>query len=130
MMKKLIRKDDGFTLLEVMTSMVIMTFSLLLLLHMAVVALEGNSWASSTTSATQLLQDKLEELRFQPDPVSGADTIPVLSVNDTVGTLIREWTVTSVDSHLRQVDLVASWEGPDQRSHVNTINTFIKSDSL
>ena len=49
--------EDGFTILEVMTSMLIMAFALLLLLHLAMIALDGNKWASSTTSSTQLMQE-------------------------------------------------------------------------
>jgi prepilin-type N-terminal cleavage/methylation domain-containing protein len=121
MKRRLISNKEGFTLLEVMVSMLIMSFSLLLLLQMAMVALDGNTWASGTTSCTQLMQEKLEEIRSLPNPQSG---------QDTVGTITRNWTVNKVSSHLRQVDITAVWMTPDNRSHSNTINTFIKTDSL
>ncbi|MCP4566720.1 MAG: prepilin-type N-terminal cleavage/methylation domain-containing protein [FCB group bacterium] len=120
-MRKQISNDQGFTLLEVLTSMFIMSFSMLLLLHLAMVALDGNTWASGTTSSTQLLQEKLEELRSFDDPESGADT---------VGQVYRDWTVTTAGSHLRQVALTATWYSPDSLAHSNTITTLIKTDSL
>jgi len=119
-MKRRYRNEDGFTLLEVLTSMFIMSFSLLLLLHMAMVALDGNTWASGTTSSTQLMQEKLEELRSQSNPLSG---------RDTVGEVIREWSISTIGTHLRQVDLTATWVTPDSLVLSNSINTFIKTET-
>ncbi|MCK5126217.1 MAG: type II secretion system protein [candidate division Zixibacteria bacterium] len=118
-MKWKCRKEDGFTLLEVMTSMFIMSFSMLILLHLAMIAVDGNTWASGTTSSTQLLQEKLEDLRSQANPASGADT-----VND----IIRNWTVSTVATHLRQVTLSATWYSPDSVGQTYTINSYIKTD--
>jgi len=112
--------NNGFTLLEVMTAMLIMGFSLLLLLHLAMVALDGNKWASGTTSSTQLMQEKLEHLRNQPNPASGADT---------VGEIIRQWQVSTAGSHLRQVSITASWLTSDSITQTYTINTLMKTDT-
>ena len=129
-MKRRIVSENGFTLLEVMTSLAILSFSLLMLLHMAMIALDGNSWASGTTSSTQLIQEKLEELRIQADPVSGYDSVPMLSVGDTLGFVSRTWRVSTVASHLRQVEITAVWLSPDSIAHSNTVSTMIKTDSL
>ena len=112
--------EQGFTLLEVMTSMFIMGFSLLLLLHLAMISLNGNTWASGTTSSPQLLQEKLEDLRGQTNPTSGADT---------VGEVVRNWTVSTVATHLRQVALSATWYTPDSIGQTYTINSYIKTDT-
>lgn len=100
--------------------MIIMAVSLLLLLHLAMIALDGNRWASGTTSSTQLLQEKLEKLKNSPNPVSGADT---------VGAIIRQWTVTSAGSHLKEVSVTASWLTPDSITQTYTINTLVKTDT-
>jgi prepilin-type N-terminal cleavage/methylation domain-containing protein len=118
-MKRRWQKEDGFTLLEVMTSMFIMSFSLLLLLHLAMIALDGNTWASGTTSSTQLLQEKLEDLRGQANPASGIDT-----VND----VIRRWSVSTAGSHLRRVAISATWLTPDSMAQTYTINSYIKTE--
>lgn len=112
--------EKGFTLLEVMTSMLIMAFALLLLLHLAMVALDGNTWASGTTSSTQLLQEKLEDLRSMADPMSGVDT---------VGEITRKWRITNAGSHLREVAIEASWLTPDSVVQSYTINTLMKTDA-
>jgi len=119
-MKLHLNKEGGFTLLEVLTSMFIMAFSMLLLLQLAMIALDGNTWASGTTTCTQLLQEKLEELRGTTNPASGADT---------VGDVFRAWTVTNAGSHLRQVAISASWITPDSVTKVYTINSYIKTDT-
>ncbi len=115
-----ITKEGGFTLLEVMTSMLIMSFSLLMLLHLAMIALDGNKWASGTTSSTQLLQAKLEELRGTATPASGIDT---------VSGIIRNWTVSNAGSHLRQVDIVATDMNNLNRVQTYSLSTFIQTAS-
>jgi Tfp pilus assembly protein PilV len=118
-MKLRINNEEGFTLLEVMTSMFIMGFSLLLLLHLAMVALDGNKWASGTTSSTQLMQEKLEHLRNLPTPTSGVDT---------VGAVIRHWKVSGAGAHLKQVAITASWLSADSVLQSYTITTLMKTD--
>lgn len=120
-MKKRYKDEQGFTLLEVMTSMLIMSFSLLVLLQMAMVALDGNTWASGTTSSTQLMQQKLEELRGSSHPESGEDTI---------GNITLSWTIADAGSHLRQIDMTAFWLTPDSVTRSYNINTFMKTDSI
>lgn len=121
MKKRLILKNEGFTLLEVLTSMIIMSLAMLMLLNMAMVALDGNNWASGTTNTVQSIQEKLEEVRSQPNPQSGQDT-----AND----VFRKWYVTTVDSHLRRVDITATWVSVKNDTHTNTFYTYFKSDSL
>ncbi|MFH1699516.1 MAG: hypothetical protein ABIE07_02920 [Candidatus Zixiibacteriota bacterium] len=119
-MKIKIFNEDGFSLLEVFTSMFIMAISLLLLLHMAIVAVDGNSWASNTTTCTQMLQQKLEELRSQNEPISGLDT---------VDGILRKWEVSKAGTHLRDVSISATWVSPDSTVRSYAINSLIKTDA-
>lgn len=118
---KRIQNQDGITLLEVLIAMIILTLSLLVLLNMAMVALDGNDWANNTTVATQLLQDKLEELRGDGFPVSGSDT---------VGDIARSWNVTTVSSHLRRVEVRVDWTDISNDQKTNSITSFIRTDSV
>ena len=106
--------------MEVMTSMFIMAFSLLLLLHLAMIALDGNEWASGTTTSTQLLQEKLEDLRNMTTPVSGTDT---------VGEYVREWKVSTAGTHLRQVSITTSWLTNNNVTQANTVNTLMRTEA-
>ena len=118
-----IRTQNGITILEVLIAMIILSMSLLLLLNMAMVALDGNDWSNNTTAATQLLQEKLEQLRSSAS--SGINP-----GSDTVDGVVRSWTVADVGSHLKQVRVQVAWE--DIRSHTktNSMTAMIRTDSL
>jgi len=116
-----INNDSGFTILEVIVAVIILTLSLLLLLNMGMVALEGNDWSNKATMSTQLLQEKMEELRTSQILVNGLDT---------VNTITRSWTVTNTASHLRRVDMTASWHNRAGNLLQNNMTAYIRTDSL
>ena len=101
--------------------MVIMSIALILLLNMAMVALDGNDWSNKTTIAVQAMQEKLEQLRNSPNPANGGDT--VLGV-------VRNWTVTNAGNHLRQVSISVTWEDIRANMVTDSMSTFIKTDSV
>lgn len=109
--------EQGITIMEVLIAMVVLSLSLLLLLNMAMVALDGNDWSDRTTRATVLLQQKLEELRSDSEPASGADTS---------GGVSRTWTVTDVGHHLRRIDVMAQWEDVRSQSKANSVTAYIQ----
>jgi prepilin-type N-terminal cleavage/methylation domain-containing protein len=119
-MKK-INNESGFTILEVMVSMIILAMSLLLLLNMAMVAIDGNDWSNQATRSTQLLQEKLEELRTSSNLTNGADT---------VNNILRVWTVTSPNTHLRRIDINAIWENRRGDQLQNGLTAFVRTDSI
>ncbi len=118
---KRLKNESGFTILEVMVSLIILTMSLLLLLNMAMIAIDGNDWSNKATMSTQLLQEKLEELRSNNNPVTGVDT---------VNNIEREWRVTSPSSHLRRIDIDATWVNRRGDQLQNNLTAFIRTDSL
>jgi len=92
-------------------------------LNMAMVALDGNDWSNKTTIATNLLQEKIEQFR-------GMSSLPAGSGTDTVGEIVRNWTITNAGSHLRQVDVQVVWEDIKAQTKTNSMTTFIRTDSL
>ncbi len=114
--------QSGFTILEVMIAMIIIGVSLLLLLNMGMVALDGNDWANQTTRATQLMQEKLESLRTAgPQIASGGDTVSGIT---------RHWEVVTAGDFLKRVDVAVEWEDVRSRVHSDTMTAFIRSDSI
>jgi len=113
-----IKSNDGFTILEVMVSILILTLSLVLLLNMAMVALQANDWSNKATLSTQIIQEKLEELRGTMNLVNGIDTI---------GNVERQWTIDSVNNHLRRVNIVASWINGRGDTLQNSMTTYIRT---
>jgi len=81
-------RESGFTLLELIIAISILTVGLLAVASMQMAAITGNAKAFALTEATTLAQDSLEEL------MAGADD------NQTSGptscTTARGYTVTSV----------------------------------
>jgi len=58
--------EGGFTLLEVIVAVSILTFGLLAVASMQMTAIRGNYNASNITEATTVAQDRLEELMGLP----------------------------------------------------------------
>lgn len=124
-MKKLktIRNQDGISLIEVLVAMILMAFSLMLLLNMAMVALDGNYWSNKTTIATQIMQEKLEQLR-----ASGVSNMK--NGKDTAQGLVRSWKITTAGKYLRQIDVEIEWDDIQARTHTNKMTAWVRSDSV
>jgi prepilin-type N-terminal cleavage/methylation domain-containing protein len=122
-MKKIqyIRNQKGVTIMEVMIAMIVLSLSLLVLLNMAMVAVDGNDWSNKTTRATQMLQQKLEQIRAEGNLSSGND--------DTSG-ITRTWTVTDVGNHLRRVDVTVQWQDIRSQTKSNSVTAYIQTDSV
>lgn len=116
-----IQNQNGITLLEVLISMIILSLAVLVLLNMALVALDSNDWANRTTVATQLMQEKLEQLRSVQNPTSGSDTIAGIE---------RAWSVTPVSSHLREVIVRVDWDDLRNTRKSNALTSYIRTDSV
>jgi len=110
---------NGFTLIEVMIAMVVLSVGLLAIAGMQISAIKGNSQASKITMATALIEEKL----------AGYKIMPYQSIVDEKG-VIKEfsWT-TTVDSNtpangLKTITVKASWsEG--EKSHDLAFATIV-----
>ncbi len=121
MKKRRLSKETGITILEVMIAMIILSISLLLLLNMAMVALDGNDWSNKTTLATQVLQEKIEQLR---------NTTTLSGGSDSAGGIARSWTITNLGSHLRRVDVQVTWKDVRKKTMTNSMSAVIQTDSV
>ncbi|MFQ5780593.1 MAG: prepilin-type N-terminal cleavage/methylation domain-containing protein, partial [Nitrospiria bacterium] len=82
----LYHRTDGFTLLEMMIALVVFSVGILGVLGMVSKSIEGNSFASEISVATNLAKDKVEEMKnmvfddlFQSsaDPTTSTNAAPV-----------------------------------------------------
>ena len=115
-MSKIRKNQEGFTLIEVMAGMVVLALGLLLLLPMMVTSMQANDFARGSTEASMYIKDKMEELKNMNPPSSGVDTV------DTVQ---RTWTVSSISANLWQLDVSISWTDRHQRPHSNMITSYM-----
>lgn len=122
-MNRFLTKQRGITLLEVLVAMIILGFALLVLLNMAMVALDGNDWSNKTTAATQLMQEKLEQLRTTKDA-------GMVSGSDTTGGFTRRWTVADAGSHLRKIEVEVEWQDINSKKMLNRMSALVRTDSV
>lgn len=61
-----IGKDGGFTLIEVMVSIIVLAIGVLGLAPLMAVSMTGNAFSNEATRANVIAQDKIEELKNVP----------------------------------------------------------------
>ncbi|MBW1997171.1 MAG: prepilin-type N-terminal cleavage/methylation domain-containing protein [Deltaproteobacteria bacterium] len=104
------KKEEGFTLLEAIFAISILTIGLLSLASMQVSTIKGNAFASGVTEATSLAADRLEKILALPfdhsDLSAGNHTDPDPPIGYSIG-----WNVVD-DSPLndtKTVNITVSW---------------------
>ena len=117
-----IHNEKGISILEVLIAMIILSMALVMLLNMAMIALDGNDWSNGTTRATQAIQEKMEQLRGGENLVSGWDT--------TLDGYVRTWVVTSEGKFLKRVDVAIVWENVRNDTLTNMMTSYIVTDSV
>lgn len=124
-MKKLKITIDsrGITLLEVMVAMLVLMVALMMLLNMAMVALGGNDWANKATLASQMVQEKLEQLR-----ASGSATL--VDGSDSTHGLTRTWNISNAGNHLRRTEVTVQWRDLKGGDHSSSLASLIRTDSI
>jgi type IV pilus modification protein PilV len=114
----------GFTVLEVLIAMGIFTVAILGVAISATSVIKANRVSYSTTIATNLAQDKLEELKANPASLASGGPI-----TDTISgeTFTRTWTVTSSSpvAGMSRIDVTVTWT--DYSSHTLTMSSAVKA---
>ena len=110
----LLVKTKGFTLIEVLVALVILSFSLLALAGLMVTTTKNNSFGSHMTEAATFAQDKLEELRAikWENLIDGNNTDQ--QGGSTGINYTRNWNVTTNGS-LKTITINVNWN--DRTAH-------------
>ncbi len=104
----MLRNKRGFTVLEAMIALVILSMALLALLRVMPVGIKGSKLAEQTTIATMLAQKKIEETREKTWPLAGGsgnfadDGYPNFDY-------VLEITSATPTTYLREVTVTVSW---------------------
>ena len=120
-------KSKGFTLIEVLVSLVILSIALLALAGLMVSTTRNNAGGGHLTEAATFAQDTLERLRVSP-----LNSIPlgVTTTDNPVGatgiTYTRSWTAVGSSSTLDTITITVSWVDPAklQPHSISMISTF------
>ena len=104
-----LKKLNGFTLIEIMIALVILSFALLALAALMVTTTKNNSYGSHMTEAATFAQDKLEELRAirWHDISDGAGSDQ--KSGSTGVNYLRNWGVTT-NGDLKTITLTVNWQ--------------------
>jgi type IV pilus assembly protein PilV len=113
---KLFMKSDGFSLIEILIALVILSISLLALAGLMATTSRNTSFGGHITEAATFAQDRLEEFRTVRPQAPPAGDIPEGAGQDqrTGATGIiysRNWNVVT-NGNVRTITITISWTDP------------------
>ena len=114
--------EKGFTLIEVLVAIVILSVGLLGMASLTVAIIKGNQLSNDLTTATTLAQDKMEQNRNTSYSSVSPETKAVLpSPNDEYK---REVEVTEAND-MKTVTVTVYWGGASKEDHEVELKTII-----
>ena len=115
------RNEQGFTLIEVVIAMGLLTFGLLAVASLQIGAIQGNSFAARTTEGVTWAQDKMEDLlALSYDDLDDNDS------PEQQGDYRVAWTVAVDDpvANTKRITVTVTWQ--DKRQTKQAQLTCIK----
>ncbi len=111
-------KKAGFTLIEVLIAVFILSVVLLAISSMVYSVMRSTSNSKETSTATTLMQDKMETLKNTgvASLTPGTDTVPLGHVN-----YVRNWSVSTA-ANIRTITVAVNWV--NRGSHSVTMTTL------
>jgi len=83
-------RQHGFTLLELLIALLVLSIGLLGLAALQTVGLRSNQMASMRTVATQMTYDMTDRMRANPDGLTTANQFYVLGTGDPAPTIVTD----------------------------------------
>lgn len=118
-------RDSGFTLLEVLIAIVILSIGLLGMASLTVGIINGNKFSNEMTTATTLGQDKMEDIR--KNGYSGVTNEIKATLASPYNEYKREVTVIdgSPAAGMRTVTVKVHWGGASMEAHNVELKTIL-----
>jgi type IV pilus modification protein PilV len=109
-------KENGFTLIEVLIAVFILSVGLLGMASLTVGIINGNKFSNDLTTATILAQDKMEDIRRLGYSGTSATTTTITENYNSITnyTAFKRVTVTTVGSPapgMKTITVTAFWQG-------------------
>lgn len=109
------KSRSGFSFVEVIVSMMLVSIGMVGAMGLASYMSRANQWSERTAIASTMGQDKLEELLNTPYAA-------LQSGSDSVGGFSRAWTVTT-SNNFRMVTLRVTWDTLGKSGHEIALST-------
>jgi prepilin-type N-terminal cleavage/methylation domain-containing protein len=121
-----VKDQKGFTLLEVLISIVILSVALLAIAGLQIISIRGNSFGGTMTEAVTLARDKIEDLKR--DDWANVNTDYDLQVVRGIN-YARNWAVQLV-GQTKEVTVTVSWDNGNHQVSLATTLAGRASPSL
>ena len=119
-------RDNGFTLLEVLIAIVILSVGLLGMAALTVAIIQGNQFSNDLTTATTLAQDRMEDIRRLGYSGTSATTTTVTeNYNSSPGYAtykrVTETDVGNPVSGMKMITVTSYWDADNHSVELKTI---------
>jgi prepilin-type N-terminal cleavage/methylation domain-containing protein len=128
------RPPAGFTLVEVMIAAIVLVLGITTAITTLQRGFQALDTARQTTYASQVMQSELERLRLkswaqlQAVQESGETAVTVAALTGTTGSFRCTRTIRDLKTDMKEITLVAVWNGYDGRPHtVSYITRYARS---
>ena len=121
--KRMLRRQKGFSLIEVMIAIVLFAIGLVAFAGLEVLAVRNSSYSKDYGKANNYAQQKVEELK-------GTAWISVSAGSDTVeGKFTRTWTVREIETDImKTVAVNVTWVDPSYGAKQVSLQTKLYSN--
>jgi len=108
-----IKRNKGFTLVEVMIAILVLSVALLALAGLQIVSIRGNSFGNYMTEAITMAKDLMEEMKDKEWEQIGASSEPLKGPSGV--TYHRVCTVVTESSGIKRVTVEVTWDNGNHR---------------
>ena len=110
---KIISKSTGFTLIEILIAIVILSISLLALAALMATTTRNNSFGGHTAEAATFAQDRLERLRVTPwEKIESDDVLDIDTITSLSGITYSRALNVDVNGDMKTATITVSWTDP------------------
>lgn len=122
------KNGNGFTFLDVLMALAILSIGLLSLAELQIITIKGNKSSRDLTSAVILAEAKIEELKGNgfASLSNGQDTVN--EKGEEGGIFTRKWTITNYkgSANMKQVKVTIEWSD-SKGSHSISLDTVLSN---
>ena len=123
-------KQSGFSFVELLVGLAILTVGLLAVAGMQGVAVEGNAASKNLTSAVFLAEAKLNELKAGGYSSLADGTVndpnnPVNEQGQSGGIFRRSWTISIHGANMKRITVTVSWKDLRGGNRSTSLETLV-----